>query len=162
TGSGGYFLHAFDGCGREPAGWPKFTGHWIISTPAVGDIDGDHKLDVVIGTRDGWLYAWHTEGQDDGIIEWESVHHDNKNSGTLEAGLEQGTKGKKAKPPLTVDTCMVGTGGSGGGGGGTGGGMHVEPAGGCSCSTPERDGAPYAGLGAALLGLAAARRRRRR
>src|SRR5262249_61560851 len=23
TGSGGYFLHAYDGCGREPKGFPK-------------------------------------------------------------------------------------------------------------------------------------------
>src|SRR5262249_37151450 len=33
TGSGGYFLHAYDACGREPDGWPKFTGQWIIPTP---------------------------------------------------------------------------------------------------------------------------------
>ena len=33
VGTGGYFLHAFDGCGIEPEGWPKFTGQWIINTP---------------------------------------------------------------------------------------------------------------------------------
>ena len=55
AGSGGYYLHAFDGCRREPEGWPKFTGQWIIATPAVGDLDGDDKLEVVAGTRNGWL-----------------------------------------------------------------------------------------------------------
>jgi MYXO-CTERM domain-containing protein len=166
TGSGGYFLHAFDGCGREPAGWPKFTGQWIISTPAVGDLDGDGKLEVVIGTRDGWLYAWHTEGKTDGIIEWESFHHDNRNTGNLDVGLDQGTKGKKAAKPLTVDVCAppTGTGGGGtGGGSGTGGsGGQVEPSGGCSCTTPESSGAPIAGTMAAMLGLGLAAMRRRR
>jgi hypothetical protein len=62
TGSGGYYLHAYDACGREPAGWPKFTGQWIISTPAFGDLDGDGSSRSRVGTRNGWLYAWHTGG----------------------------------------------------------------------------------------------------
>ena len=66
TGSGGYFLHAFDGCGREPRGFPKFTGQWITPTPAVGDLDGDGTLEVAVGTRDGWLYVWHTEAKPTG------------------------------------------------------------------------------------------------
>lgn len=104
TGSGGYFLHAFDGCGREPEGWPKFTGQWIIPTPALGDIDGDGSLEVAVGTRSGWLYAWHTEATTDSIIEWESFHHDNRNTGNLNTPLEQGGK-HKAKTPLTEATC---------------------------------------------------------
>ena len=59
------------------ASWPKFTGGWIAATPAVGDIDGDHMLEVVTGTREGALYAWQTKGTDKGVVAWESFHHDN-------------------------------------------------------------------------------------
>lgn len=90
SGSGGYFVHAFDGCGREPAGWPKFTGQWLIASPAVGDIDGDDLLEVVTPTRAGWLYAWNTAGSADGAISWESFHHDNRNTGNFETPLERG------------------------------------------------------------------------
>lgn len=60
TGSGGYLLHAFNHFGQEPAGWPKFTGNWLASSAAVGDIDGDSLLEVVISTREGQLFAWDT------------------------------------------------------------------------------------------------------
>jgi MYXO-CTERM domain-containing protein len=175
TGSGGYFMHAFDACGREPAGWPKFTGQWIISTPAVGDLDGDHKLEVAVGTRNGWLYVWHTEGKDDGIIEWESFHHDNHNTGNHEVALAQGTPGKKAKEPLTVDVCTQllmssssssssssGSSSSSTGSSSSSGSMKTQAGGGCACDVA---GDPTSGLGGVAavlgLGLAAARRRRR-
>jgi MYXO-CTERM domain-containing protein len=156
TGTGGYFLHARDACGREPSGFPKFTGQWIIPTPAVGDLDGDKTLEVVVGTRDGWLYAWHTAGTTDSIIEWESFHHDNRNTGSLETPLEQGKKGKASRP-LTAERCSE----------------PVAPppplpavtaGGGCDCSSGgevsdnRRAAAAMALLG---LGLAAMRRRRR-
>jgi hypothetical protein len=156
TGSGGYFLHAFDACGREPDGWPKFTGQWIIPTPAVGDIDGDGKLEVVVGTRDGWLYAWHTDATTDSIIEWESFHHDNYNSGNYDTPLTQGGK-HKAKKPLTIDACMPP--------------MTQTPPdfvanGGCDCGLAGTDGGPsrgaLAGLGAALALVIARRARARR
>ena len=55
TGTGGYLVHAYDRFGREPQGWPKFTGHWLAASPAVGDVDGDGKLEVVINSREGAL-----------------------------------------------------------------------------------------------------------
>jgi hypothetical protein len=41
-------------------GWPKFTGHWLGASAAMGDIDGDSLLEVVISTREGQLFAWDT------------------------------------------------------------------------------------------------------
>lgn len=154
TGSGGYFVHAFDACGREPVGFPKFTGGWVIPTVAVGDIDGDKKLEMVTGTRDGWVFAWHTEGKSDGIIEWESFHHDNRNTGNLEEPLDQGTK-KKAAKPLTAEMCVA-----------------VPPVeeppikleakGGCTCEAAGHGGAePSAPAALGLVGIALAALRRR-
>jgi hypothetical protein len=58
--SAGYFIHAYDGTGLEPTGWPKFTGGWNISNPAIGDVDGDGLNEVVTLTREGNLFVWDT------------------------------------------------------------------------------------------------------
>jgi hypothetical protein len=98
-GTGGYNVRAVDACGCEAKRWPKFTNGWIIATPAVGDVDGDHTLEVVTGTRDGYLYAWHTAGTDTGVVQWESFHHDNANTGNYMLKLDQGVL-KTASTPL--------------------------------------------------------------
>ena len=101
AGNGGYFVHAVDACGREADGWPKFTNGWLLSTPAVGDVDGasGHGLEVVAGTREGYLFAWHTKGREGGVVAWESFHHDNANTGDYEKKLTQGST-KRASAPI--------------------------------------------------------------
>jgi hypothetical protein len=157
TGTGGYYVHAVDACGREPEGWPKFTGQWIVATTAVGDITGNGKLEVVVNSRNGWLYAWRTNGRADGVIAWESFHHDNRNTGHFETKLEQGRPRGDA-PPLPVDedgVCVI---------------VaeleedlelhSLEPVGGCACRAGPRNETPGSTLLAtALLGLLARRRR---
>jgi hypothetical protein len=82
VGTGLYQLHAYGPTGGEPAGWPKFTGGWIQSTPAVGDADGDGRLDVSAVTREGWSFLWRTSvpACDDSNEEWWTFHHDEHNS----------------------------------------------------------------------------------
>jgi MYXO-CTERM domain-containing protein len=158
-GSGSYYLHAWNGCGKEPPGWPKFTGQWIIPTAAVGDLDGDNKLEVVTGTRNGWLYAWHTTGKSDNLVAWESYHHDNRNTGNADVKLDQGDPTKKASQPLTNEICAVMLNPAGDNQG------AVKPGGGClaDCSVgSDRQRGKSRGLAAlAILGLAWGARRRR-
>ena len=98
VGTGGYFMRAVDACGREAPGWPKFTNGWLISPPSVGDVDGDGKVEVVSGTREGFLYAWKTTGRAEGVIQWESFHHDNANTGSMLTKLEHGSMKLAGKP----------------------------------------------------------------
>jgi hypothetical protein len=153
-GSGGYYLHAFDGCAREPEGWPKFTGQWIIPTPALGDLDGDGTLEVAVGTRSGWLYLWHTKAPTTNVIEWESYHHDNRNTGNIDVALDQGGP-STASSPLTQATCEIVPEPTDDG--------SVTASGGCSCEVPVSDGRAIGGLSAlslvAALGLVRRRRR---
>jgi PKD repeat protein len=50
--------------GTAAAGWPQSTvwGGYVHSSPALGDMDGDGKLEVVIGSWMGQVYAWHDDG----------------------------------------------------------------------------------------------------
>jgi hypothetical protein len=81
-GTGLYQVHAYGATGAEAPGWPKFTGGWIESTPAVGDADGDGKLDVGGVTREGWSFLWRTGVSACGGSnnQWWSFHHDEHNT----------------------------------------------------------------------------------
>jgi hypothetical protein len=149
TGSASYFLHAANACGQEPAGWPKFTNGWLAAAPAVGDVDGDGTLDVVTATREGYLFAWHTKGSSNGVVQWESNHHDNRNTGNYDVPLGQGVLKRASKvidctppAPPVVET--------------------YEAGGGCSAGGSGSPGAPGLAAVAALVAVAARRARRSR
>ena len=119
VGTGGYLLHAIDARGWESPRWPKFTGGWIIATPDVGDINGDGRLDVVCSTREGYLFAWTTDGRADQAIQWKGFHHDARNTGNYHTPLpvQQGPagvcgslpvpKGESAWPGLVVLVAIL-------------------------------------------------------
>ena len=44
-------------------GWPVTTGNTVESSPALGDLDGDGQLEVVVGSYDGKIYALNHDGK---------------------------------------------------------------------------------------------------
>ena len=86
AGTGGYIVHAISPEGKnEIAGWPKYTQKWIMAAPAVGDMDADGKMEVVVHTREGVLYAWNSIGdacpKGKNNSDWRRYHHDERNTG---------------------------------------------------------------------------------
>jgi len=52
--------HADDG--SPVPGFPVSTGGTVMASPALGDINGDGLADVVVGSYDGYVYAWNGNG----------------------------------------------------------------------------------------------------
>lgn len=78
AGSGGYLVHAFSPEGVEAAGWPKFTGGWLIASPTAGPF-GSRSV-VAATTREGKLFVWRTRGHT-ADRPWPRFHHDARNTG---------------------------------------------------------------------------------
>lgn len=86
AGNGVHLLDAFSDNGRSPAGWPKFTGGWVVGTPAAGDWTGDGRAELVTVRRDGVLLVWRTSTQVDAIGDWVRFGADDHNSGSVGTG----------------------------------------------------------------------------
>jgi hypothetical protein len=56
-----YHVHAWHHTGTPVNGWPAITamGEWCQSSAAIGDIDDDGDMEVVIGCDDSRVYAFH-------------------------------------------------------------------------------------------------------
>jgi hypothetical protein len=84
AGSGTYDLRAIGGGGQEAPGFPKFTGGWVVNSPAVGPFGTISKQVVVAGTREGQLFAWSTPtAACNASGPWPREHHDLWNTGDL-------------------------------------------------------------------------------
>jgi hypothetical protein len=60
TGSSSRKVHVYNLDGTELSGWPKVAtfSKDTSSSPAIGDVDGNGGLDVVVADANGWIYAW--------------------------------------------------------------------------------------------------------
>jgi len=91
-GSGLGDLRAYGKAGAVPEGWPKFTGGWVVAGAAEGQLTGLGKGVVMVGTRQGQLWAWSTGSkgcQANGS--WPQVHHDLANTSNLATKLPPAT-----------------------------------------------------------------------
>jgi hypothetical protein len=80
--TGLYTVRNLNAQGIEGAGWPKFTGGWNLATPAVGDADGDGKLEVAQITREGFSFLWDSPQPACGTNDqWWTSRHDEWNTG---------------------------------------------------------------------------------
>jgi hypothetical protein len=85
-GSGAYLVRAYRADGSTPAGFPKLTHGWHITSPALGDVDGDGLVEVVTSTREGNLFVWDTPGTASAAaLPWARYGRDRRNSKNLVA-----------------------------------------------------------------------------
>ena len=106
-------LRAFRSDGTEAGqGFPFFHGGWQLGSPAVGDIDGDGYHDVVVGTREGWLFAWRTETPASTTPQWPMFKHDAARTGSFHTPLPTQSG---PMPPEGGGSCVVQGGGDGSG-----------------------------------------------
>lgn len=68
-GSAGYQLWAWNADGTVPQGWPKFTGGWILASPALGNVDTTSNTGAP------------------NAIQWADFHHDLWHTGNYQTQL---------------------------------------------------------------------------
>jgi hypothetical protein len=94
--SGLYDVRAYGANGREVAGWPKFTGGWMLYEPVVGPWAALSNQVLATGTRSGMLFVWSlptaacaSSGS------WPQSHHDLWNTSNVS---EHGAAAAVCKP----------------------------------------------------------------
>jgi hypothetical protein len=105
-----YDLAAYSSLGLAAPGFPKRTGGWSVSTPGVGDMDGDGRLELALATREGNLFVWRTRGSTCQATEWPKSGHDLRNTSTYGVDAERPgvVGGATVRPDGTVSWAGTG------------------------------------------------------
>lgn len=62
---GGRWVDAFTArTGRSLPGWPVAVAGRAMTSPAIGELDGDPELEVAVGSEGGYIYAFDTNGRE--------------------------------------------------------------------------------------------------
>ena len=72
---------AYTSGGAMAPRFPKWTTGWDMFSPAAGDLLSNGHTDLVSATREGYLFAWHTEGPPSANDQWWRAQHDEWNTG---------------------------------------------------------------------------------
>jgi hypothetical protein len=59
----GYKVHAVNRFAQPLPGWPVSTGHHVVGSPAIADLNRDGRPEVIVGGWDQKIYAWSSNGQ---------------------------------------------------------------------------------------------------
>ena len=86
--------------------FPKLAGAPLAGPPAVGDLDGDGRLELASATVEGQLFVWRTRGPAAERIPWAGFHHDLAATGNL----TQSTRLRRVAPSSSTCACPAGEG----------------------------------------------------
>ncbi len=112
-------LGAYSLTGSQVPGFPKWTTGWSFFAPSAGDLLSNGHVDLVMTTREGYLFVWKTAGRAAANNQWWRAGHDEYNSDRY------GTHSRPPGVPRDVRfTASAAAGGSGGSGGSSGGGVR--------------------------------------
>ncbi|HJV65965.1 MAG TPA: putative Ig domain-containing protein, partial [Geomonas sp.] len=82
------WLWGYGGGSQQLAGYPKLAGvsSEVRTTPALGDIDGNGRIDIAVKGEDGTLNVWESTQSSSGFLpQWPLYAHDLEHTGTLTA-----------------------------------------------------------------------------
>ena len=104
---------AWNSNGVPAKGFPMFHGGWVLGGPALGDIDGDGYRDMVFASREGYVFAWRSDGRADDSGEWLMMGHDAQRTGNYHLPVP----GQDGPPPEEPEQSCAVVGASGAGSG---------------------------------------------